>query len=250
MKATKLFLMLGLLGIASVAFADELYKTNVVASYYADKFNGRRTASGEIFNMYGFTAAHKTLPFGTILKVTNLENGKTVNVRVNDRGPFVQGRELDVSKAAAQQLEMTGTGTARVSIEIVDSMENVSDDTVADIAPAKSGAVNPAPTTVALPTANSVNSTPIAEAPVEAEIERWDIQLGAFSDQGNAKVMAHRLVQAGFKNVAYQKVGNITRVVLRDIASEDIEKIATELDKNGFTNYLVRERKNVVSNVE
>ena len=240
MKATKLFFILGLLGIASTAFADELYKTNVVASYYADKFNGRRTASGEIFNMYGFTAAHKTLPFGTILKVTNLENGKTVNVRVNDRGPFVQGRELDVSKAAAQQLEMTGTGTARVSIEIVDSMENVNDDVTAEVAPK----------TVALPTANSVNSTPIAEAPVEAEVERWDIQLGAFSDQGNAKVMAHRLVQAGFKNVAYQKVGNITRVVLRDIASEDIEKVATELDKNGFTNYLVRERKNVISNDE
>ncbi len=240
MKATKLFFILGLLGIASTAFADELYKTNVVASYYADKFNGRRTASGEIFNMYGFTAAHKTLPFGTILKVTNLENGKTVNVRVNDRGPFVQGRELDVSKAAAQQLEMTGTGTARVSIEIVDSMENVSDD----------AAPEATPKTVALPTANSVNSASIAEAPVEAEVERWDIQLGAFSDQGNAKVMAHRLVQAGFKNVAYQKVGNITRVVLRDIASEDIEKVATELDKNGFTNYLVRERKNVVSSGE
>lgn len=240
MKAIKLFLILGFLGIASTAFADELYKTNVVASYYADKFNGRRTASGEIFNMYGFTAAHKTLPFGTMLKVTNLENGKSVNVRVNDRGPFVQGRELDVSKAAAQQLEMTGTGTARVSIEIVDAMDNVNED-VGNEAVA---------TTVALPTANSVNSTPIAESPVEAEVDRWDIQLGAFSDQGNAKVMAHRLVQAGFKNVAYQKVGNITRVVLRDIASEDIEKIATELDKNGFNNYLVRERKNIVANDE
>ena len=240
MKAIKLFLILGFLGIASTAFADELYKTNVVASYYADKFNGRRTASGEIFNMYGFTAAHKTLPFGTMLKVTNLENGKSVNVRVNDRGPFVQGRELDVSKAAAQQLEMTGTGTARVSIEIVDAIDNVNED-VGNEAVA---------TTVALPTANSVNSTPIAESPVEAEVDRWDIQLGAFSDQGNAKVMAHRLVQAGFKNVAYQKVGNITRVVLRDIASEDIEKIATELDKNGFNNYLVRERKNIVANDE
>lgn len=240
MKAIKLFLILGFLGIASTAFADELYKTNVVASYYADKFNGRRTASGEIFNMYGFTAAHKTLPFGTMLKVTNLENGKSVNVRVNDRGPFVQGRELDVSKAAAQQLEMTGTGTARVSIEIVDAMDNVNED-VGNEAVA---------TTVALPTANSVNSTPIAESPVEAEVDRWDIQLGAFSDQGNAKVMAHRLVQAGFKNVAYQKIGNITRVVLRDIASEDIEKIATELDKNGFNNYLVRERKNIVANDE
>ena len=122
MKARRLAILLGLCFSASTLFA-EMYKENVVASFYADKFNGRRTASGEIFDTNGYTAAHKTLPFGTVLRVTNLDNGKSVNVRVNDRGPFVQGREIDVSKAAALELDMGGNGTAKVSLEIVDEEE-------------------------------------------------------------------------------------------------------------------------------
>jgi len=90
-----------------------------IASYYADKFHGKKTASGEIFNMYKFTCAHKTLPFGTKLKVTNLLNSKSVVVTVNDRGPFVQGRVLDLSKAAAEKIDLIKTGTAKVKCEIV-----------------------------------------------------------------------------------------------------------------------------------
>lgn len=86
------------------------------ASYYADKFNGRQTANGEIFNQSSFTAAHKTLPFGTRLRVTNLGNGRTVKVTVTDRGPFVAGRMLDVSKIAARKLGMLDAGVARVKI--------------------------------------------------------------------------------------------------------------------------------------
>src|SRR4249919_962127 len=70
------------------------------ASYYSDKFDGRKTASGAVFSQHKLTAAHKTLPFGTKVKVTNLSNGKTVKVRINDRGPFVEGRILDLSKKA------------------------------------------------------------------------------------------------------------------------------------------------------
>ncbi|MBO4386208.1 MAG: septal ring lytic transglycosylase RlpA family protein, partial [Treponema sp.] len=95
------------------SYAVTLYKSGVTASYYADKFHGRKTSSGEIFNMYDYTAAHKTLPFGTLLRVTNLANGNYVTVKVNDRGPFVKGRELDVSKAAAVKLGMIKTGTAK-----------------------------------------------------------------------------------------------------------------------------------------
>ena len=80
-----------------------LYKNDVTASYYAEKFHGKRTSNGEIFNMNDLTCAHKSLPFNTILKVTNLSNGKSVQVRVNDRGPFVAGREIDLSKAAAKK---------------------------------------------------------------------------------------------------------------------------------------------------
>lgn len=89
------------------------------ASYYGRKFHGRQTASGETFDMYALTAAHKSLPFGTRLKITNLSNGKEVIVRVNDRGPYVRGRILDLSYAAAQQLGMIKTGTTRIRAEIL-----------------------------------------------------------------------------------------------------------------------------------
>lgn len=87
------------------------------ASYYADKFQGRKTASGETFRQNKMTAAHQTLPFGTKVKVTNLDNGKTVKVRVNDRGPFVAGRIIDLSKKAARKLGMTQAGVANVKIK-------------------------------------------------------------------------------------------------------------------------------------
>ena len=86
------------------------------ASYYADKFQGRKTASGARFSQHKRTAAHRTLPFGTRLKVVNLDNGRTVHVRVNDRGPFVEGRMIDLSKKAARKLGMLQQGVANVEI--------------------------------------------------------------------------------------------------------------------------------------
>ncbi len=86
------------------------------ASYYSDKLNGHATASGETFNNSKLTAAHKKLSFGTMVKVTNTANGKSVIVRVNDRGPFVTGRIIDLSKAAASSIGMLGTGIAKVFI--------------------------------------------------------------------------------------------------------------------------------------
>lgn len=100
------------------------YKANVIvgyASYYGKKFHGRKTANGEIFDMFGKTAAHKTLPFGTVLKVTNLENGKSVIVKVNDRGPFVAGRILDLSLGAAKEIGLLKSGVAKVNIKILKS---------------------------------------------------------------------------------------------------------------------------------
>ena len=89
------------------------------SSYYADKFHGRKTANGEIFDMYKKTAAHKTLPFNTMLEVTNLENNQSVIVRVNDRGPFVGNRILDLSYGAAREIDMISSGVVRVKIKIV-----------------------------------------------------------------------------------------------------------------------------------
>jgi len=87
-----------------------------IASWYGPGFHGSRTASGEIYNMYKFTAAHKTLPLGTYVKVINLENGRSVVVKINDRGPFVPGRIIDLSYAAAKKLGMLKKGTAKVKI--------------------------------------------------------------------------------------------------------------------------------------
>ncbi len=87
------------------------------ASYYAGNFQGRKTANGEYFSLSHFTAAHRTLPFGTTVKVINLENGKTVVVRINDRGPYLHGRIIDVSPAAAREIGLVRSGVANVRIE-------------------------------------------------------------------------------------------------------------------------------------
>lgn len=86
------------------------------ASFYANKFDGRRTASGEIFSNAKMTAAHKTLPFGTDVLVENPENGRTVHVTINDRGPFIKGRVIDLSKAAAREIDMIGAGVVPVTV--------------------------------------------------------------------------------------------------------------------------------------
>jgi rare lipoprotein A len=94
-----------------------------ISSYYSERFQNKKTASGERFDMYDFTAAHPSLAFGTILKVTNLTNNRFTIVRVNDRGPFIRGRMIDISYAAALKLDMIRTGTARVKIEVITADE-------------------------------------------------------------------------------------------------------------------------------
>ncbi len=91
-----------------------------VASWYGRKFHGRRTSSGEVYNMHDMTAAHKTLPIPVYVHVRNLDNGRTAVVRVNDRGPFIEGRIIDLSYAAATRLGVDGPGTANVEISVVD----------------------------------------------------------------------------------------------------------------------------------
>jgi len=105
-----------LLCISLCSCSSSLYESGK-ASYYADKFDGRKTASGATFNQRKLTAAHKTLPFGTKVKVTNLSNGKTVKVKVNDRGPFVEGRIIDLSKKAAEKIKMVNDGVVQVEIK-------------------------------------------------------------------------------------------------------------------------------------
>ena len=130
----RLFLFLGLATLAAPGFAQQAgpiapggrraearaTARQGVASYYAASLDGRRTASGERYDHGALTAAHKTLPFGTLLRVTSTYNDRVVLVRVNDRGPFIRGRQLDLSGAAADRLRMRARGTHRVRYEVVD----------------------------------------------------------------------------------------------------------------------------------
>jgi len=115
MKIKTIILSLVCLMAFGIENADaQSFAQQGMASYYAHKFHGRRTSSGEIFDMHKMTCAHRTLPFGTLLKVEDVKTGKSVVVRVTDRGPFSKGRVIDLSYAAAKELGIVARGTAKV----------------------------------------------------------------------------------------------------------------------------------------
>jgi rare lipoprotein A len=121
-KSRLLFIVGVILVLASCARMTYFPGGNVqkgLASWYGPEFNGKATSNKEIYDMHALTAAHPTLPFGTYVKVTNLDNGKSVVVRINDRGPFVKGRIIDLSYAAAAKLGMSGPGVVPVTIEVL-----------------------------------------------------------------------------------------------------------------------------------
>ena len=204
----KAFFIVFLMVVGSALSFASVYKSGVEASYYAEKYHGRKTANGEVFNMYAMTCAHKTLPFGTMLRVTNLSNGKSVDVRVNDRGPFVKGREIDLSKSAAQKLGMIKTGTARVRIEILSK-----NDTVGQIAKTSS---------------------------VTDKKTYWDVQVGSFSSRDNANKVAQKLLKSGFENVYFQKTSSVTRVVLKKVPEVKLSSVETKLRENGYSDFVVK----------
>lgn len=124
MKLNQIIAILLLSFLTAVGYAQEVEcQQTGVASFYADKFNGRKTASGERFSQKKMTCAHRTLPFGTKLKVTNTVNGKSIIVTVNDRGPFVKGRVLDLSLCGAQELGFVRAGKTQVMIETITDEE-------------------------------------------------------------------------------------------------------------------------------
>lgn len=105
--------------ILSIIFNLNIIQDTTIVSYYSNKHHGKKTASGKIFNMYKLTAAHKTLPFGTKVKITNLNNNKSVIVIINDRGPFIRNREFDLSKQAFKQISSLKNGKIKVKYKIL-----------------------------------------------------------------------------------------------------------------------------------
>jgi rare lipoprotein A len=117
---TALFLLaIALTGCATLTPREPSYQEQGMASWYGPGFHGKTTSNKEVYDMHDMTAAHRTLPFGTHVMVTNMENGRTVIVRINDRGPFVKDRVIDLSYAAAQQLDMVGPGVVKVRVEVL-----------------------------------------------------------------------------------------------------------------------------------
>lgn len=116
-KTTKLAAK-GVVGVTTYPFKDR--EMEGIASWYGEDFHGKKTASGETYNMYDLTAAHRTLPLGSRVRVTNLDNGEEVVVIINDRGPFKKGRIIDLSYEAARRLDMIHEGTARVKLTLLD----------------------------------------------------------------------------------------------------------------------------------
>ncbi len=182
------------------------------ASWYGRKFHGQRTWSGEIYDMYAMTAAHPTLPVPSYARVTNLQNGKSAVVRINDRGPFSSGRMMDVSFAAAYKLGFAESGIAAVEVE--------------SIVPAQSAPPPEAPAAVE------------PAIPVTREIAGIYLQLGAFSARANAESFREKIVkQLSWLNqpVQIQERGNLFRLRLgpyrsRGDANATAEKIRAELD--------------------
>jgi rare lipoprotein A len=141
-----------------VARADGFTQTGK-ASWYGKKFHGRKTANGERYDMYGLSAAHKTLPLGTWVRVNNRDNGRTLDVRINDRGPFVRGRIIDLSYGAAKKLGVVGPGTANVQLIALGNR---------------------------VAAAQSAGSKPASYRPVNWDRGRFTFQVGAFRDPKNA----------------------------------------------------------------
>ena len=162
-----------------------------IASWYGPGFHAERTSSGEPYDMYAMTAAHKTLPIPVYVRVTNLENGRSVVVKVNDRGPFVGDRIIDLSYTAAHKLDMTRKGTAAVEIRVIEPGEE-------------------SPTSAPLP-----EPVIAATAPSVIGVSSRFLQTGSFSTRTNAESMVGRLASSGIRNVVLREARIGERTVFR-----------------------------------
>ena len=236
-----------------LVLADNIISADVFASYYGEPFHGRPTSSGEPFDMNAYTAAHRTLPFGTMVEVTNLANGKKVIVRINDRGPFVGNREIDLSRAAAEALGMIGQGIARVSIRRVGQQEVATESNADASLKAVEPQANSETSYKETPSYSESNDRTIEEAyqaqrkmvymPTTSEQTKgvlWRIQVGSFAREENALQLVIKLREIGFEP-AYEKTETHVRVVLYGIRPTDLENVKAVLDNNNYRGYVIRQ---------
>ena len=188
------------------------FKQKGVASWYGRKFHGKRTSSGEDYNMYAMTAAHKTLPIPVFVEVTNTDNGRKTIVKVNDRGPFHDGRIIDLSYAAATKLGVAKTGTANVSIRVVVSEADK----------------------------KQRKSVPIVDSPLTGS-DKLYVQVAAFVTEKNAQQQLKKLQAEGFFDVRLhtesKKGKTVYRVRIGPLPSEHVAKnILSQLEEKNHRN--------------
>lgn len=223
------------------------------ASWYGPGFHGQKTSNGEIYNQKGFTAAHKNLPLPSYLKVTNLRNGKKVIVRVNDRGPFVGDRILDLSEGSARAIDMVGTGTAKVRIELINVNPN---GTYTNAVGKPAGTrqqyaevVNKntssyqhigAATSRSAGSSNTGYIKPNNQVITSNTTPGWYVQLVAC----NSDLMANEIKNNVQTKISYpiviRKDGNINRVLVGPLSESSARNAAASLKKKGYTDCFVK----------
>lgn len=191
--------------LKSAAGYDEIGK----ASWYGKDFHGKKTANGYIYNMYGVSAAHKTLPLGTQVRVTNLENNRSVVLIINDRGPFVHGRILDLSYGAASKLGSVERGVVKVRIQAIGS----------------------------IPTRRTTTH-------VQSPSKLFHVRVGAFADRANAERMHRRLIQRGYHDATITRVnrdGQILHIVQAGsfVSRSKAERVMEELKREFPGSYII-----------
>jgi len=236
-----------------------------IASYYAEPYHGRRTANGEVFDTYNdMTAAHKTLPFNTVVRVKNLNNGEEVDVRINDRGPFIKGRVIDLSLIAAKQIDLVRPGVAPVKLKVLKPGSPTTKPATPAVPPATPAPSLPAPTPTptaptpvspspapavapTLPPATAptppVTPQPPEAVPADPALPVYGVQIGAFQSESAANKLRDELA-ARYSNVSVQSVvtdQTMYRVrvgSVPDIASA--EQLAKQLRDERFNTFIVR----------
>ena len=216
-----LFALAVLLPSGVAAQVDIGYSQIGIASYYGRKFHGRKTSSGEIFNMWAMTAAHKTIPLNARVRVTNLVNKKSVEVRINDHGPHARGRIIDLSRAAAARIGMIESGTARVKVEVL--ALDARPDRAKDRGNTEFYAVDIKP----------------------ADLSGFAVQIASFENMGNLIHYLDLLRDAGVDNVYVQMAtvaGKLVhRIVVGDYENEDAAKWKLKtLREQGFDGFVLR----------
>ncbi|HAS41275.1 MAG TPA: hypothetical protein DCS93_12390 [Microscillaceae bacterium] len=243
------FVTMYVFGGFSTIYAQKTFRQRGIASYYIDRFDGRQTASGEIFDNQDLVGSHKKLPFNSMIKVTNLANNRSVIVRINDRGPYAHGRIIDVSKAAARKIGLLSTGTAKVMIEAVGNNSKI---TVSE---------NPTPpkkTTVQVvnnPVKNTTRASNDNDYKVGSTYDRfgvyqtprgYGIQVGYFAQLGSTKKYCREVksatnidqifIQVGWDN---QKQRKIYRVLVGTFATKNTSTLTMrQIKEAGYKGFL------------